>query len=312
METKELPPHIQLRNELAKASTAQQSVAKPLSKKRNTKYHERWIHFNRLIDFEQRHLTDSEFRVLLTLFRDARHGITQTAQSDLATRTGKCRGTIVRAIKKLVQKGLIEVARQGGLIGPEAVDDFYSDMTAKKNWSKFEGYSRVSTWLGIYFFSFFRNAWNKGIKDQEDNVASQNTDQESPRKHKSRDRRFQALSEDHSDCNDSDPQTAMLRSSIGKIAKECFSIFSPNDLQFICQLRACRRNEITQKEIAEQLKIDESTLTRRKQQLHKRFTERFLALFKQAYPSIEIQKKDVTLAPEDDWEGEKDICANNK
>lgn len=121
MKTKELPPHIQMRNEQAKASTVQQSIKRtpPTPKKKSTKYHERWIHFNRLIDFEQRHLTDSEFRVLLTLFRDARNGIARTAQTDLAQRTGKCRGTIVRATKKLVQKGLIEIARQGGLIGPE-------------------------------------------------------------------------------------------------------------------------------------------------------------------------------------------------
>ena len=188
----------------------------------------------------------------------------------------------------------------------EAVDSFYSEMSAKGNWFKFDGFSRVSTWLRFYLFGFFRQNWNEGIKDQEDSVMSQNTDQEGPRKKNSRDRRFQALPDDYSECDDSDPQTAMLRSSIRQIARECFSIFSPNDLQFICQLRACRRGEITQKEIAKQLKIDESTLTRRKQQLHERFTERFLALFKQSYPSMEIRKKDVTLAPEDDWEDEKE------
>lgn len=119
METKELPPHIRMRNERAKASTVKPPVDEMLPNKKGSKYHERWTHFNRLIDFEQRHLTDAEFRVLLTLFRDAHNGIAQTAQSDLAVRTGKCRGTVVRAIKKLVEKGLIEIARQGGLIGPE-------------------------------------------------------------------------------------------------------------------------------------------------------------------------------------------------
>ena len=119
MKTKELPPHIQLRNELARASAVKQPVDEMLPMKRSTKYHQRWTHFNRLIDFEQRHLSDSEFRVLLTLFRDSKNGIARTAQSDLARRTGKCRGTVVRAIKKLVEKGFIEIARQGGLIGPE-------------------------------------------------------------------------------------------------------------------------------------------------------------------------------------------------
>ena len=120
MEAKELPPHIRMRNEQAKASTVKPPVDEtPTPSKKSTKYHERWMHFNRLIDFDQRHLTDAEFRVLLTLFRDAHDGIARTAQSDLAQRTGKCRGTVVRAIKKLVEKGFIEIARQGGLIGPE-------------------------------------------------------------------------------------------------------------------------------------------------------------------------------------------------
>ncbi len=118
METKELPPHIRMRNEQAKASVAKPSVEETPEKK-STKYHERWMVFNRLIDVEQRHLTDSEFRVLLTLFRDAKNGIARTAQTDLARRTGKCRGTVVRAIKKLIEKDVIEIVTQGGLFGPE-------------------------------------------------------------------------------------------------------------------------------------------------------------------------------------------------
>ncbi len=120
METKELPPHIRMRNEQAKVSVAKLPVeGSTTPEKKSTKYHERWMVFNRLIDFDQRHLTDSEFRVLLTLFRDSKNGIARTAQSDLAKRTGKCRGTIVRAIKKLVDKGFVEIVTQGGLFGPE-------------------------------------------------------------------------------------------------------------------------------------------------------------------------------------------------
>lgn len=122
-ETKELPPHIKMRNEQTKAllsEAAKSATNTPHAKNDTTSpVRERWMTFNRFIDFEQRKLTDSEFRVLLTLFRDSKNGIAETAQSDLATRTGKCRGTIVRAIKKLVDKGLIEIARHGGLIGPE-------------------------------------------------------------------------------------------------------------------------------------------------------------------------------------------------
>ena len=121
METiKELPPHIKMRNEQTKALLASMAVKKDDSKHdAGSPIRERWMLFNRLIDVEQRRLTDSEFRVLLTLFRDTKNGIAQTAQSDLAMRTGKCRGTIVRAIKRLVEKDLIEIATQGGLFGPE-------------------------------------------------------------------------------------------------------------------------------------------------------------------------------------------------
>lgn len=110
-----------MRNERAKASVAKPPVeeSSPSLEKKSTKYHERWMLFNRLIDVEQRRLTDSEFRVLLTLFRDSKNGIARTAQSDLAKRTGKCRGTIVRAIKKLIEKDIIEIVTQGGLFGPE-------------------------------------------------------------------------------------------------------------------------------------------------------------------------------------------------
>ena len=121
METiKELPPHIRMRNEQTKALLASMPVKKNDSKHdAGSPIRERWMLFNRLIDVEQRNLTDSEFRVLLTLFRDTKNGIAETAQSDLALRTGKRRETTCRAIKSLVGKGLIEVVRQGGLIGTE-------------------------------------------------------------------------------------------------------------------------------------------------------------------------------------------------
>lgn len=117
---KELPPHIKMRNEKAKALAVAMPVKRAEAKSETSSpIRDRFMLFNRLIDVEQRHLTDSELRVLLTLFRDSKNGIAETAQSDLGLRTGKRRETTCRAIKSLVEKGLVEVVRQGGLIGSE-------------------------------------------------------------------------------------------------------------------------------------------------------------------------------------------------
>ena len=121
-----LPPHMERQRQMMKEMAANRKKVvtpepeeQPRKHKLSGKMRERWLLFNRLVDVEQRNLTDSEFRVLITLFRDMRRGVARTAQSDLARRTGKRRETICRSLKSLVAKGLVDVLHQGGLIGSE-------------------------------------------------------------------------------------------------------------------------------------------------------------------------------------------------
>jgi hypothetical protein len=75
----------------------------------------RFAELNRFVDTTMRELIHSDLKVWMILFRDARNGVAQTAQTDLANRAGVCRRTVVRALRRLQDAGLLAVVRKGGL-----------------------------------------------------------------------------------------------------------------------------------------------------------------------------------------------------
>lgn len=60
-------------------------------------------------------LSRAEIAVWFVLFRDARDGIAQTGQTDIARRAGCDRRTVGRALRGLIRRGLVKIIRPGGL-----------------------------------------------------------------------------------------------------------------------------------------------------------------------------------------------------
>jgi DNA-binding MarR family transcriptional regulator len=82
---------------------------------------DRFRTLNTFVDCTLRDLGRNELAVWLVLYRDARDGIAQTSQADLARRTGACDRTVRRALARLAERGLVEVVRRGRLQdGPSA------------------------------------------------------------------------------------------------------------------------------------------------------------------------------------------------
>jgi predicted DNA-binding transcriptional regulator len=75
----------------------------------------RFATLNAFADFTAGTLERSELLVWLVLFRDERHGIARTGQADIARRTRLGERTVRMAIASLRKRGLLEVARRGGV-----------------------------------------------------------------------------------------------------------------------------------------------------------------------------------------------------
>ena len=77
---------------------------------------DRFAVLNAFLDFSAGQLGRAECLTWLSLWRDVkRDGVATTAQADIARRIGAHRGTVKRAITKLVAAGLLTVARRGSL-----------------------------------------------------------------------------------------------------------------------------------------------------------------------------------------------------
>jgi hypothetical protein len=93
---------------------------------------ERFRTLNAFVDFTARDLRRNDLLVWLVLYRDTKDGIARTAQTDIARRIGASKRTVVRAIRRLDEMGLLTVAYRGGLrrgpsayrVRPLAKDDF--------------------------------------------------------------------------------------------------------------------------------------------------------------------------------------------
>src|SRR5262245_43624528 len=70
---------------------------------------------NDFVDATMGELSRSEIAVWFILFRDARKGIAQTGQTDMARRAGCNRRTVGRALRRLIRRGLLKIIRPGGL-----------------------------------------------------------------------------------------------------------------------------------------------------------------------------------------------------
>ena len=75
---------------------------------------DRFPTFNRFVDITMRDLTPSERLVWFVLFRDVRDGVARVAQADVATRSGLTQSTVSLAIKRLIERRLVQVVYQGG------------------------------------------------------------------------------------------------------------------------------------------------------------------------------------------------------
>jgi hypothetical protein len=75
----------------------------------------RFATLNAFADFTAGTLERSELLVWLVLFRDERHGIARTGQADIARRTRLGERTVRMAIASLRKRGLLELARRGGV-----------------------------------------------------------------------------------------------------------------------------------------------------------------------------------------------------
>jgi hypothetical protein len=75
----------------------------------------RFATLNAFADFTAGTLERSELLVWLVLFRDERHGIARTGQADIARRTRLGERTVRMAISSLRKRGLLELARRGGV-----------------------------------------------------------------------------------------------------------------------------------------------------------------------------------------------------
>jgi DNA-binding MarR family transcriptional regulator len=69
---------------------------------------------NAFIDFTLVELSRAQITVWMILYRDTRDGTARTSMSDIARRAGCARRNVVRAVRQLEARGLIEVVHRGG------------------------------------------------------------------------------------------------------------------------------------------------------------------------------------------------------
>jgi hypothetical protein len=75
---------------------------------------ERFNTLNAFVDFSLAELGRVEIAVWLLLYRDTRDGSARTSVEDLARRAGCNRRSVLRAIRQLEQRGLLQIVYRGG------------------------------------------------------------------------------------------------------------------------------------------------------------------------------------------------------
>jgi len=126
-----IPRHLQemnaraMKRQTSSEASAEKIISDTEKKKRRMKHAKRWALFNRLIELDQRSLKDAEFRVLMTLFRHQRDGITDMSQAEIARQTGKTRESVSRAVRSLIKKELVVVLLRSKRLGSERTTNKY-------------------------------------------------------------------------------------------------------------------------------------------------------------------------------------------
>jgi DNA-binding transcriptional ArsR family regulator len=70
---------------------------------------------NAFVDFALSGLSRGETAVWLVLYRDSREGIARTSVGEIACRSGMSRRSVLRSVRSLEGRGLLEVVTRGGL-----------------------------------------------------------------------------------------------------------------------------------------------------------------------------------------------------
>lgn len=108
-----LPPMVQMSR--VESKHALPPVDKPTAKQAKQNTSDRFGVLNSFVDCSLAGLTKAELATWLCLYRDTRNGTASTAQSDIAKRAGLSVRAINKAIRKLIEVGLIVVVFHGGL-----------------------------------------------------------------------------------------------------------------------------------------------------------------------------------------------------
>jgi hypothetical protein len=94
--------------------TTRSNGKKPAKKKAKGRG-DRFRVLNSFVDRTLRELRRNEIAVWLVLYRDVRDGVANTSQVDIALRAGLGKRTVVRVIRRLVDKRLVQIVRRGGI-----------------------------------------------------------------------------------------------------------------------------------------------------------------------------------------------------
>ncbi|TWU59068.1 hypothetical protein Poly51_18540 [Rubripirellula tenax] len=90
-------------------------MTRPTSRQRNVVTADRFTILNTFVDVSLRTLSSSEAAVWFVLYRDTRDGMARSGQLDIANRAGVSDRTVRRVLKRLDERGLVEVVSRGGL-----------------------------------------------------------------------------------------------------------------------------------------------------------------------------------------------------
>ena len=74
---------------------------------------ERFAILNRFVDSNMTDLTGADIKTWICLYRDVRNGVAETSVSYIAKRAGLSERIIKKSLKRLKDKGFVEVLRRG-------------------------------------------------------------------------------------------------------------------------------------------------------------------------------------------------------
>ncbi len=200
---------------------------------------------------------------------------------------GTAFGTIDRENTRLLSSLVVRRGWRWQQIGQydspnELIRDFYLDLSARKKWDVFKGYTKISGWLPVYLHAFLRDSLRQGIRDTD---SQPSTDKEAAPNERKRDKRFTTLPDHVASKEHHGPEHVFVLGEIQRLVQDAFSRLSPNDQLFLCFYLEKRRQEFQQTEMCKEIGLTPSTFTRTKQRILERFSEILHELLKSQFPS---------------------------